>query len=172
MMRNIRHIILLLLGCSFILFAVFAFNLGLDSNLGWGKSRTLSFSLGILLLAVFADSRFGSAWTERMVGHLSAWFVDIREKIFNRLHIPKEINPLIRIRFIYGSAVFSFLVVASLYVWFVSAGTLKTLPESTDYYNLLANAFVHGQVSLEVKVPPQLLALPDPYDYKSRNGIE
>jgi len=172
MMRNIRHAILVLLGCSFILFAIFAFNLGLDPNPSWGKSRTLSFSLGILLLAVFADSRFGSAWTERMVGHLSAWFVDIREKIFNRLHIPKEIDPHIRSRLIYGSAVFSFLVVASLYVWFVSAGTLKTLPESTDYYNLLANAFVHGQVSLEVKVPPQLLALPDPYDYKSRNGIE
>src|SRR6266542_830210 len=131
LMRNIRHAVLLLLGCSFTLFAIFAFNLGLDPNPGWGKSRALIFSLGILLMAVFADSRFGSAWTENMAGRIAAWFVDIREKIFNRLHIPKEINPPIRNRLIYGSVVFVFFMVVSIYVWFVSAGTWVILPKST-----------------------------------------
>jgi hypothetical protein len=171
MMRNIRHAILFLFGCSFISFAVFAYDLGLDPSPGWGKSRVMIFTFGILILAVFIDSRFGPAWIENVMGQIAAGFVNFREKIFSRLHIPKEINSRIRNGFIYASAFFAFLAVTSIYVWFTSAGTWITLPKSTDYYNLLANAFVHGQVSLEVKVPPQLLALPDPYDYPSRNGI-
>jgi hypothetical protein len=176
MMRNIRHAILFLFGCSFILFALFAFNLGLDSNPGWGRSRTFAFLLGVLSIAAFADSRFGSAWIENAMGHLVAGLIDIREKIFNRLHISKSmgygVDQHIRNRLIYGSVVFVFLTVISIYGWFASAGTWITLPESSSYYNQLANAFVHGQVSLEIKVNPQLLALSDPYDYPSRNGIK
>ncbi len=90
MMRNIRHTILFLFGCFFILFAIFAFNLGLDPDPGWGRQRTLAFALGIFLLAVFADSRFGSAWIEKAMGRMATRFVDVREKIFNCLHIPEQ----------------------------------------------------------------------------------
>jgi hypothetical protein len=171
MMKNVRHALLLILGCCFILLAVFAFKLGLDLNPSWGKSRVIAFSLGALLIAVFVDSHFGKAWVDNAMWQITTWLADIHEKIFNRLHIPSKINPRIRNGFIYCSVILVFLAVTSIYVWFTSAGTWKTLPKSTDYYNLLANAFVHGHVALDVEVPSQLLALPDPYEYKSRNGM-
>ncbi len=37
-------------------------------------------------------------------------------------------------------------------------------PASSSYFNLLTDAFLHGQTSLLVKPSPELLALPDPYD--------
>lgn len=36
--------------------------------------------------------------------------------------------------------------------------------KKTDYYNLLADAFLAGQVSMLVRPHPELLKLPDPYD--------
>lgn len=33
-----------------------------------------------------------------------------------------------------------------------------------SYYDLLADAFVHGQLHLRIKPAPELLALSDPYD--------
>ncbi len=55
--------------------------------------------------------------------------------------------------------------VALVHVWVISAGTFTTWPEpSKGYYDLLANAFLHGQAHLLVEPAPQLLALTDPYD--------
>jgi hypothetical protein len=176
MMKNIRHAILFLFGCSFISFAVFASELGLDPNPGWGRSRILVFFLGMLLLASFVDSRFGSARIENVLGRIDTWFTDVREKIFDRLQIPMLIrhgvSQRIRGRFIYVFVTFAFFAVISIYIWFASAGTWADWPKASNYYNLLANAFAHGQVSLDLEVSPKLLALPDPYDFASRNGIE
>ncbi|PTX92597.1 phospholipid carrier-dependent glycosyltransferase [Opitutus sp. ER46] len=38
----------------------------------------------------------------------------------------------------------------------------------TDYYNLLVDGFLDGQLSLKVNVPPELLAVDDPYDPAKR----
>ncbi len=43
---------------------------------------------------------------------------------------------------------------------------------ASNYYNLLANAFVRGQVSLDIEVDHKLLALPNPYDVESRTGTD
>jgi hypothetical protein len=52
-----------------------------------------------------------------------------------------------------------------VYVWVISAGTITRWPEySQGYYDLLADAFLHGQTHLRVEPAPALLALPDPYD--------
>jgi hypothetical protein len=63
---------------------------------------------------------------------------------------------------ILGVSVTSVIVLTS-YVWFATAGTWKIWPASTNYYNLLANAFIQGKVSLDLKVPQELLALSNPY---------
>ena len=61
-------------------------------------------------------------------------------------------------------------LVAWLYVWFATAGTYGFAHrESDDYYDLLANAFLAGQLHLLIEPAPELLALPDPYD-PARNG--
>jgi hypothetical protein len=72
---------------------------------------------------------------------------------------------------ILGVLITSMVVLAS-YVWFATAGTWKIWPTSTNYYNLLANAFIQGQVSLDLEVPQELLALSNPYKISERKNID
>jgi 4-amino-4-deoxy-L-arabinose transferase-like glycosyltransferase len=60
-------------------------------------------------------------------------------------------------------------VFAAYYLWTVQPSFGDQSDESS-VYNMLADAFVHGQTSLLVKPKPELLALPDPYD-PTQNGI-
>jgi hypothetical protein len=51
-----------------------------------------------------------------------------------------------------------------LYLWLISAGLMTSWPEYTAKYDLLADAFLHGQTHLLLEPPSELLALSDPYD--------
>lgn len=64
------------------------------------------------------------------------------------------------------------VIVLTSYVWFATAGTWKIWPSSTNYYNLLANAFIQGQVSLDLEVPQELLALSNPYKVSERKNVD
>ncbi len=62
-------------------------------------------------------------------------------------------------------AIGALVLVALVHVWVISAGTMTRWPEhSKGYYDLLADAFLHGQTHLLIEPAPQLRALPDPYD--------
>jgi hypothetical protein len=63
----------------------------------------------------------------------------------------------------------SFIVL--IYIWVISIGTWTSWPPTTNYYNMLANAFSHGMLHLEAPPSPALLALKDPYLPKNREGI-
>ncbi len=63
------------------------------------------------------------------------------------------------------------LVVLFIYVWLISIGSWTQWPTYTDYYDQLANAFRHGQLALEAKPSPALLALANPYDPDTRANI-
>jgi hypothetical protein len=68
----------------------------------------------------------------------------------------------------------SILVVLAVYAFFAGDGRfnfrrLGTWQESN--YASLAQGFLRGQLNLERWVNPQLIALPYPYDLKSREGI-
>jgi hypothetical protein len=69
-----------------------------------------------------------------------------------------------------SSAIIGGLIVL-IYIWIISIGTWTTWPATTDYYDLLANAFSHAQLHLEEKPDPALLALDDPYNPDNRGGI-
>jgi hypothetical protein len=58
------------------------------------------------------------------------------------------------------------VAVASFYLWTAtSSGNPIHFGESrTDYYNVLGDGFLDGQLSLPVKPAKELLALPNPYD--------
>ena len=64
-----------------------------------------------------------------------------------------------------------FAVIVVTYVWLVSVGRWTDWPSTTDYYEMLANAFQHGQAHLMIDPDPRLLELPDPYDYEARKHI-
>jgi 4-amino-4-deoxy-L-arabinose transferase-like glycosyltransferase len=54
--------------------------------------------------------------------------------------------------------------IVAVQLWVVTAGWWVYFPSYGQRYRLLADAFLHGQLSLLDKPAPQLLALPDPYD--------
>ncbi len=59
----------------------------------------------------------------------------------------------------------------AFYFVIADAGTdVFTTAAPTSYYNLLTDAFVHGQTSLLVKPRAELLALRDPYDPKANEA--
>jgi hypothetical protein len=72
---------------------------------------------------------------------------------------------------IYLSSAFVGGCIILLYIWVISIGTWTIWPATTDYYDLLANAFNHGQLHLETKPDPALLALDDLYNPDNREGI-
>jgi hypothetical protein len=67
---------------------------------------------------------------------------------------------------------FSGLFVLAAYVWLVSCGLWTKWPSTSTYYDQLAASFSHGNLALETKPDPALLALPDPYDPAARAGIQ
>ena len=71
----------------------------------------------------------------------------------------------------YISSAFVSGCILLIYVWVISIGTWTNFPATTNYYDLLANAFNHGHLSLETKPDPALLALDNPYDPKNREDI-
>ena len=63
------------------------------------------------------------------------------------------------------------LMIALVYVWFVSAGFWLRWPSGTSYYDLLAEGFVHGRTSLMIEPDPRLVELDSPYSLTDRQGI-
>ena len=83
------------------------------------------------------------------------------------IFIPSITSKLSRVYFLAGLIV---LLVITVYVWFVSVGYWTNWPKTTNYFDMLATSFQHGQFSLQTKVDPVLLAMPDPYDIYAREA--
>jgi hypothetical protein len=186
------------LGLILALAAVFAFQLGIDRNPDWGPSRVFLFGTGIalLLLAILlgladrlrqsrlwrtaADGwiagrqrlsrrlRGSRAWVE-----LSARAVCLRDGLRRRALAAPLLGAILRTKDRIVLAATSVVVVAviAVYLWIVSVGRWTSWPGSTEHYNLLAAAFLHGQTHLLIEPDPALLALEDPYDVDARSHI-
>ena len=63
------------------------------------------------------------------------------------------------------------LLVLTIYVWLISVGTWIHWPGHWSLYDALATAFRHGQLALMEKPDPALVALPDPFNPATRQGI-
>jgi hypothetical protein len=75
-----------------------------------------------------------------------------------------------RLKRIYFLAGLIVILVMSVYVWSISVGYWTTWPKTTNYYDMLATSFQHGQLSLQIKPDSILLAMPDPYDIYAREA--
>ncbi len=62
-------------------------------------------------------------------------------------------------------------IVLACYVWLISLGTWTQWPASTTYFDQLASSFQHGELALEVRPSPALLALRNPYEPKTRGDV-
>jgi hypothetical protein len=151
--------------------AVFAQQLGLDQNAGWGRGRILTLTFGLLLAIASAVWRFQGTrvanLTERIKSLLgnhpvARWWGQSRIAGFLAAS---------KLRRVYVLAALAALFVITVYVWFISVGLWTIWPKSTFTYDLLASAFLRGHVALDYKPNPALLALQNPYDPEARGDI-
>ncbi len=130
------------LGMAFVM--LFANQLGLDDSLVGGIKRHIVFSIGILIFIIsinYSDNSFIRRAFKTFTG-----------------------------RFHFALATLG-LAVLAIYIWFVSIGLWTSWPNETNYYNMLATAFHHGQIALEVEPDPALLMLGNIYEPSNRIGI-
>lgn len=156
-----------LAGAVLISLAVLANSLGIDHDLVWGRTRILMAVVGSLLifygLLVFFWARLAPAWRQR-VSAADRRIDRVGQNVFFRmLHSPNHTTAA-------GLGTVLFLLGWLGMLWFSSAGKLANWPVLTSYYNLQAEAYQHGQIALLIKPDPQLLALPNPYDYHQRGN--
>ena len=161
-------------GTILVLTSLFALQLGLDNDPGWGKGRIMLFASGCLLLAIFLAVKL----RQPLGGLLELWqrapfYQQIQRRFLRwgqQLAAPAT-EP--EKRSLSGSlAAFAAAgLVIAVYLWYLSAGTWTTWPEGGYYYDRLADGFLSGQLSLPETPSAQLLALANPYDFHSREGV-
>ncbi|WP_152031645.1 hypothetical protein [Longilinea arvoryzae] len=69
------------------------------------------------------------------------------------------------------SAVFLFTLCAVIYFWYATVGYGFDNSKFPSYYQMLADAFRHGQTALLVEPDPALAQLKNPYDFSQREHI-
>lgn len=146
MKQNWLRIISGIVGLLCVLGMIFANQLGLDNNQVWGLRRYLIFFAGLFLLIV-------------SILYLQDDF--IKKIIFTaegRLSV---------------SAILFNIVIIFIYIWYTTAGKWEVTYNETSYYDLLASAFRHGQLALEIQPDPALLTFKDEslYEPRNREGI-
>ena len=133
--------------------AVFAYQLGIDNDAGWGSGRSFILGTGILLVVL------------GVVLHI---FHEPIRRLQSRITTIIERGLAIRIIF-----AISILLVAVAYLWFIRLDERDT-SLSYNYYSELARSFKQGRLHLTETPSPALLALSNPYDYALRKqaGVE
>ena len=188
-MRRIVQIIAAILGIGLILFAVLAYRLGIDHNPDWGMSRVLMAAAGATLLLssilswqwktleptrrrlresiAHAQSAGGAWWEHQPANHRLKRWIRVVVGLPGIRWLAAQPERQAALAFWVG-----LLGLCLIYVWYMTAGTLiHWFPYYHDYYDRLAQAFLHGQLALLEKPDPALLALANPYVYDNRAGI-
>ena len=150
-------ILLLVAGIAISLTAVFANQLGIDNDAGWGTGRMLILAAGIFFILLGAVLHFFQSQLQKA-----------KARISERLSSTISRDTSIRIVLVVMVA-----LVAVGYVWYTRLDE-RDLDRSYNYYGELARGFKMGQLHLTEEPSAALLALSDPYDYSLRKqaGVE
>ena len=198
--KLILPLLFVLIGAALVIVALFAYALGFDNNTEWGKSRTILTLAGIGFWMIsglwFGWSGIKRRYDRFMAGSFAGgvrkfartgrnWFGDLVvvrwvQQIY--ISIGARLNRLPGFnhwfgpdqRWVTSATLLVCLVVVLGYWWFITAGKMFEWPASSYYYNLLADAFLKGQVHLLIEPGQELLALSNPYDWNARQvpGVE
>jgi len=148
-----------------VIIAIGAGPLGVDSDEKWGPFRVGLLILGLAGLSVLVGSRAVNAADRRFARHY-------------KLPPPKRsvssgAYRLAALRKRRGWIALGLLFVGIelAYVFLVSVGLWTEWPPTTRYYDMLAESFIHGEVSLPIEPSPSLANLDDPYDPVERQDI-
>jgi hypothetical protein len=192
-LKGIFKFLLALGGCLFVMAAFFARQLGIDNNDRWGLGRSVLLAVGLGLWAWLA-------WllTPSQRRHLAAkiaaspLLASIRLKnehlaeLWSHSRINRCLKTIVRffaglpgIRWLLESdlrqtwfwAVLGLAFTLLVYTWLATTGKWYPLTPTSSYYDLQAQGFLHGQLSLLKTPPPELLALENPYDVNARRNL-
>ncbi len=196
--RTALRACLTLVGLGLAGAAIFALQLGLDNNSNWGPSRKLFFGVGLALTvaawvpgwAKWARQRSRSSHRLRVIGEamgrvggalarqpvvrrLSEGLTKAGGSVSNGAHRIPVLRNLVATpqRTAYSASIFIWMAALVVYVWIGSVGTWTNWPPTTSDFDLLAQGFVQGKLSLPVQPSPELLAMPDPYVMESRQFL-
>lgn len=148
-------------GIGIILLSLFAFQLGLDNDPGWGPRRIQLIVIGLAIIL------FGSLY----------WITPKVAQAFSLTTVENEKNNELKTQPVNEKINNVLLIVIgcfilSLYVWIITIGRIEKWPSGRDYYWKLTQAFQQGQTYL-LEVPnPELAKLENPYDHHQREGLE
>jgi len=156
-----------------IILVVGAGSLGIDSDQKWGPFR-----FGILLISILSLS-IPLAW--KVAGAVDSRIDGIEvpsNHALNPLPIGSSTSNGADLKLapkssgrIWLTILITFVLVELMYVWIVSTGHMTVWPQTTEYYNLLADAFSNGQTALMIEPSPLLSELDNPYDASQRGEI-
>jgi len=155
-----------------ILAAILAGNLGIDPDDRWGGSRTVLLMLGLALFAVVLMNQLVDILDRKLLARPKAAG---HQQDGSSLERAKSTKPWISflssraVRWVGLSLVF--IVVELLYLGLATGVHLAEKTSPKDFYNLLANAFLHGQTNLLIDPPPVLEELAYPWPTSAREGI-
>lgn len=148
-------------GMGVILISIFAFQLGLDNDPGWGPRRIQLIAVGLAIIL------FGLLlWITPVISRLLKFPVSHASSSTaseNTNSHKKNINIWL---------ILLGCFVLWLYVWIITFGKIEVWPSGRDYYWKLSQAFRQGQTHLLVEPNPELLKLENPYDHHQRKGLE
>jgi hypothetical protein len=167
--------------------SLFAVQIGIDNDTGWGKGRIILLLLGMLCfliaLLIRFSARFTKIWhsfqhfsqTIKLMLFRQSWFHRISQ-FFSRLKViicsipgvsKFQQSPALQR---YSAAILGILLVFITYNGVIRSDRISF--RSSNYYDQLADGFLAGQTSLLEKPPQALTGLADPYDWRSREGID
>lgn len=145
-------------GLGIILLSLFAFQLGLDNDPGWGPRRIQLIVFGLAVI-LFGSLYWLTPWLAKTFG----WeFNPTSAQPSESSQIKKNDDILL---------IISGCLVLVLYLWIVTAGRITQWPSGRDYYWKLSQAFQNGQLYLLEEPNPELAKLENPYDHHQREGL-
>ena len=148
-----------------VIVALGAGPLGVDSDEKWGPFRVGLLILGLAGLAVLVGSKAVDALDRRLARGYQA--PPPKRSVTSRtyrLAALRKPGAWIALGLL-------FIAIELTYVFLVSVGLWTEWPRTTQYYDALAQSFIHGEVALPIEPSPLLANLDDPYDPIERQDI-
>ena len=148
-------------GVGILLLSLFAYQLGLDNDPGWGPRRFQILAVGIAVI-LFGSLYWITPAISRRLG----------QDIPSETRTPNKSAADTRSKHTDIWLLIIVCLALLAYVWIISIGRMNKFPSGRDYYWMLAQAFQKGQTSLLVEPPSELLKLANPYDLNQRKGLD
>jgi hypothetical protein len=179
-MRRLSAGLIFTLALALVAAALFAEQIGLDNDPGWGSGRYALFFAGLLSVIIGLMVYFSPVilqWLRKLEAVILSRLTLLRQTAVYRLlqRFSRQIYglPLLTSRERRGRLAFalSLLISVTAILWYSTAGTFThwfSYPHT--YYDRLAQAFRHGQLALLDQPDASLTSLSDPYPFENRQN--